>query len=76
MRAFLSTSQSRRVVRDDRLGAKFWLGAAVAILGTAILSTMIVGRYRAKAERRIAPGVIEGPDESSRMTSCPTIAIL
>jgi diguanylate cyclase (GGDEF)-like protein len=52
MMAFLSVSQSRRGA-DERLSAKLWLGAAVAIVGTAILSAMIVGRsYQAFSQAR------------------------
>jgi diguanylate cyclase (GGDEF)-like protein len=43
-KALFGTCASRRAIADERLGAKLWLGAAIAILGTAILAAMIVGR--------------------------------
>lgn len=52
MKRFPSAQQPRRV-SDERLSAKLWLGATVAVLGTAILATMIVGRsYEAFSQAR------------------------
>lgn len=53
MKRFPSAQQPRRVVSDERLSAKLWLGAAIAILGTGILAAMIVGRsYEAFSQAR------------------------